>query len=63
MFGAKYGLGFLLMNAIDVNDTAQMAAVALMLLFLALALNALLRLLIYVFDRHALRGFTQLSAS
>ena len=63
MFGAQYGLGFLLMNAIDVNDTAQMAAVALILIFLALALNALLRLLIYVFDRHALRGFTQLSAS
>ena len=63
MFGAQRGLGFLLMNAIDINDTAQMAAVALILIFLALALNALVRLLIYVFDRHSLRSFTQLSAS
>ena len=63
MFGAQRGLGFLLMNAIDVNDTAQMAAVALILIFLALALNALVRLLIYVFDRQTLRSFTQLSAS
>ena len=51
------------MNAIDVNDTAQMAAVALILIFLALALNALVRLLIYVFDRQTLRSFTQLLAS
>jgi NitT/TauT family transport system permease protein len=63
MFGAQQGLGFLLMNAIDINDTAQMAAVALILIFLALALNALVRLLIYMVDRHALRSFTQLSAS
>ena len=63
MFGAQRGLGFLLMNAIDVNDTAQMAAVALILIFLALALNALVRLLIYVFDRQTLRSFTQLLAS
>ena len=63
MFGAQRGLGFLLMNAIDINDTAQMAAVALILIFLALALNALVRLLIYMVDRHALRSFTQLSAS
>ena len=63
MFGAQRGLGFLLMNAIDINDTAQMAAVALILIFLALALNALVRLLIYVFDRQTLRSFTQLSAS
>jgi NitT/TauT family transport system permease protein len=63
MFGAQRGLGFLLMNAIDINDTAQMAAVALILIFLALALNALVRLLIYVFERQALRSFTQLSAS
>ena len=63
MFGAQRGLGFLLMNAIDINDTAQMAAVALILIFLALALNALVRLLIYMFERQALRSFTQLSAS
>jgi len=63
MFGAQQGLGFILMNAIDINDTAQMAAVALMLIFLALALNALVRLLIYMVDRHALRSFTQLSVS
>ena len=63
MFGAQHGLGFLLMNAIDVNDTAQMAAVALMLIFLALALNTMLRLLIYVLDRQTLHSFTQLSAS
>jgi len=63
MFGAQRGLGFLLMNAIDINDTAQMAAVALILIFLALALNALVRLLIYMVDRHALRSFTQLFAS
>jgi hypothetical protein len=48
------------MNAIDLNDTAQMAAVALILIFLALALNALVRLLIYLFDRHTLRSFTRL---
>ena len=63
MFGAQRGLGFLLMNAIDINDTTQMAAVALMLVFLALALNALVRLLMYVLDRQTLRSFTQLSAS
>jgi NitT/TauT family transport system permease protein len=63
MFGAQRGLGFVLMNAIDLNDTAQMAAVALILIFLALALNALVRLLIYLFDRHTLRSFTRLSAS
>jgi NitT/TauT family transport system permease protein len=63
MFGAQQGLGFILMNAIDINDTAQMAAVALILIFLALALNALVRLLIYMVDRHALRSFTQLSVS
>ena len=63
MFGAQQGLGFVLMNAIDINDTAQMAAVALILIFLALALNALVRLLIYMVDRHALRSFTQLFAS
>ena len=63
MFGAQQGLGFVLMNAIDINDTAQMAAVALILIFLALALNALVRLLIYMVDRHALRSFTQLSVS
>ncbi len=63
MFGAQRGLGFLLMNAIDINDTAQMAAVALILIFLALALNALVRLLIYLIDRRTLQGFTQLSAS
>ena len=63
MFGAQQGLGFVLMNAIDINDTAQMAAVALILIFLALALNVLVRLLIYMVDRHALRSFTQLSAS
>ncbi len=63
MFGAQQGLVFLLMNAIDINDTAQMAAVALILIFLALALNALVRLLIYMVDRHALRSFTQLFAS
>jgi hypothetical protein len=40
-----------------------MAAVALMLVFLALALNALVRLLMYVLDRQTLRSFTQLSAS
>ena len=60
MFGAQRGLGFVLMNAIDLNDTAQMAAVALILIFLALALNALVRLLIYLFDRHTLRSFTRL---
>ena len=63
MFGAQQGLGFLLMNAIDINDTAQMAAVALILIFSALALNALVGLLIYMVDRHALRSFTQLFAS
>ena len=63
MFGAQQGLGFILMNAIDINDTAQMDAVALILIFLALALNALVRMLIYMVDRHALRSFTQLSAS
>ena len=63
MFGAQQGLGFVLMNAIDINDTAQMAAVALILIFLALALNALVRLLIYMVDRRALRSFTQLSLS
>jgi NitT/TauT family transport system permease protein len=63
MFGAQRGLGFLLMNAIDINDTAQMAAVALILIFLALALNALVRLVIYLIDRRTLQGFTRLSAS
>ena len=63
MFGAQQGLGFLLMNAIDINDTAQMAAVALILIFLALALSVLVRMLIYMVDRHTLRSFTQLSAS
>ena len=63
MFGAQRGLGFLLMNAIDINDTAQMAAVALILIFLALALSVLVRMLIYMVDRHTLRSFTQLSAS
>jgi NitT/TauT family transport system permease protein len=63
MFGAQRGLGFLLMNAIDINDTAQMAAVALILIFLALALNAMASLLIYAFDRNALRNFTPIAAS
>jgi hypothetical protein len=51
------------MNAIDINDTAQMAAVALILIFLALALNAMASLLIYAFDRNALRNFTPIAAS
>jgi NitT/TauT family transport system permease protein len=63
MFGAQRGLGFLLMNAIDINATAQMAAVALILIFLALALNAMASLLIYAFDRNALRNFTPIAAS
>jgi len=63
MFGAQRGLGFLLMNAIDINDTAQMAAVALILIFLALALNAFVRVLIYMIDRHTLRSFTQFYVS
>jgi NitT/TauT family transport system permease protein len=63
MFGAQQGLGFVLMNAIDINDTAQMAAVALILILMALALNALAHLLIYAVDRQALRSFRQLSAS
>lgn len=61
MFGAQQGLGFLLMNAIDINDTAQMAAVALLLLFIAVALGMLARLTVYLFNRQALRGFAPLS--
>ncbi len=61
MFGAQRGLGFLLMNAIDTNATAQMAAVALILLFMAVALGMLARLMIYIFNRQALRTFTPLS--
>lgn len=60
MFGAQRGLGFLLINAIDINDTAQMAALALILVFMALALSMFVRLMIYVFYRQALRSFTPL---
>ena len=62
MFGAQRGLGFLLMNAIDINDTAQMTAVTLMLIFMALALNALVRMLLSVFNRHAVRSITPLAS-
>ncbi len=61
MFGAQRGLGFLLINAIDINDTSQMAAVALILVFMAVALSMFVRLMIYVFNRQALRNFTPLS--
>ena len=61
MFGAQQGLGFLLMNAIDINDTAQMAAVALILVLMAVTLSMLVRLMTYVFNRQALRGFTPVS--
>ena len=61
MFGAQRGLGFLLMNAIDINDTAQMTAVTLMLIFMALALNAIVRKLLSMFNRHAARSIAPLT--
>ena len=61
MFGAQRGFGFLLINAIDINDTSQTAAVALILVFMAVALSMFVRLMIYVFNRQALRNFTPLS--
>lgn len=46
MFGAQKGLGFLLMNAMELNDTAHMAALSLLLLVVALVMNAGFSLLI-----------------
>lgn len=60
MFGAQRGLGFLLMNAIDINDTAQMSAVALILVFMAILLSIFVRLMVYIFNRKALQSFTPL---
>lgn len=42
MFGAQKGLGFLLMNAMELNDTANLSALSVLLLMAALGLNALL---------------------
>ncbi len=39
MFGAQKGLGFLLMNAMELNDTAQLSALSVLLLVVALSLN------------------------
>ena len=40
MFGAQKGLGFLLMNAMELNDTANLSALSVLLLMVALSLNA-----------------------
>ncbi|MEK0429580.1 MAG: hypothetical protein RL001_2107 [Pseudomonadota bacterium] len=40
MFGAQKGLGFLLMSAMELNDTASLSALSLLLLIVALGLNA-----------------------
>ena len=40
MFGAQKGLGFLLMNAMELNDTASLSALSVLLLAVALGLNA-----------------------
>jgi len=40
MFGAQKGLGFLLMNAMELNDTASLSALSVLLLIAALGLNA-----------------------
>ena len=40
MFGAQKGLGFLLMNAMELNDTASLSALSVLLLFVALGLNS-----------------------
>ena len=40
MFGAQKGLGFLLMNAMELNDTASLSALSVLLLVVALGLNA-----------------------
>ena len=39
MFGAQKGLGFLLMNAMELNDTASLSALSVLLLAVALGLN------------------------
>ena len=45
MFGAQKGLGFLLMNAMELNDTANLSALSVLLLMVALGLNAVFSLL------------------
>ena len=40
MFGAQKGLGFLLMNAMELNDTVNLAALSVLLLGVAIGLNA-----------------------
>ena len=39
MFGAQKGLGFLLMNAMELNDTASLSALSVLLLMVALGVN------------------------
>lgn len=46
MFGAQKGLGFLLMNAMELNDTPTLSALSLLLLIAALSLNTIFTLLI-----------------
>lgn len=46
MFGAQKGLGFLLMNAMELNDTPTLSALSLLLLIAALSLNTIFSLLI-----------------
>ena len=46
MFGAQKGLGFLLMNAMELNDTASLSALSVLLLMMALGLNAALAILL-----------------
>ena len=48
MFASKHGLGFLIMNAIGLNDVKTMMAVTLMLFVFAAVINAALLAL----DRH-----------
>lgn len=40
MFGAQKGLGFLLMNAMELNDTASLSSLSVLLLAVALGMNA-----------------------
>ncbi len=40
MFGAQKGLGFLLMNAMELNDSVTLSALSVLLLVMALGLNA-----------------------
>lgn len=40
MFGAQKGLGFLLMSAMELNDTASLSALSVLLLAVALGLNS-----------------------